>query len=462
MPDERVSPVPLGRLTAYALPGFALAMPMIPAFVFLPAFYGAALGLSAAGFALLIARGIDVLVDPIVGILSDRWNTRYGRRKPWIVVGAVIGGIAIVQLFQPPDTVTTAYLIFWSVLLYVGWTLVQIPYTAWGAEFSGDYYQRSRITSAREGVMVVGILAAGAVPAIVSGSGGSEQEAYAAISWMAVLVGGPLIAIMLWRVPDIAPPAQRLSLRKPSASFFLELQKIAKNRPFTRLIAAWFVNGLATGIPASLFLLYLEHALYANATERSMLTLVYFFSAVAAIPLWLVLSKRWGKHRAWCVSMAMACLAFIWVPLLEPGQVIAFGAICVITGMGLGADLSLPPALQADVVDYDTLRSGQHRAGFFFALWSMSTKLAFALAVGIAYPLLDAVGFSPSGDNDANAIFAIAAGYALVPVALKLTTIFMIWGFPITAERQSIIRRRLESLTMRATDAPLQRGGEQT
>ncbi len=155
--------------------------------------------------------------------------------------------------------------------------------------------------------------------------------------------------------------------------------------------------------------------------------------------------------------MLLACLAFVWVPLLAPGQVIAFGAICVVTGMALGADLALPPALQADVVDYDTLLSGQHRAGLFFALWSMSTKLAFALAVGIAFPALDAFGFTPTGDNDSRAILAVAAGYALVPVALKVVTILIIWGFPITAARQIVIRRRLDSLAARATDgrAPL-------
>ncbi len=456
MTPKDPSPISTGLLAAYALPGFALAMPMIPAFVFLPALYGTALGLSAAGFALLIARGIDVLVDPIVGLLSDRWTTRWGRRKPWIVGGAIIGGIAIIQLFQPPPDVTVGYFMLWSVLLYIGWTLVQVPYTAWGAELSTDYHQRARITSAREGVMVVGILAAGAVPAIISGTGGTEQEGYTAVSWMAVLIGGPLIALMLWRVPDIPPQGRVKQAPASTNTIFTEVRQIARNRPFLRLITAWFINGLATGIPASLFLLYLEHGLHANLTERGVLTLVYFFSAVAAIPIWLVLSKRWGKHRVWCISMLLACLAFVWVPLLVPGQIVAFGLICVVTGMALGADLALPPALQADVVDYDTLRSGQHRAGLFFALWSMSTKLAFALAVGIAFPLLGAFGFIPSGNNEATAILALTAGYALVPVVLKVAAIVIVWGFPITAARQSIIRKRLDSLASRTTDGRAQ------
>ena len=452
LPSKEAKSIPLGRLVAYSLPGFALAMPMIPALVFLPAFYGTALGLSAAGLALLIARSIDVLVDPFVGILSDRYTTRWGRRKPWIVGGAIIGGIAMIQLFQPPTNVTVEYFILWSVMLYVGWTLVQIPYTAWGAEISSDYHQRTRITSAREGMMLIGILAAGAVPAIVSGLGGTEQDGYTAMSWMAVLAGGPLIAIMLWHVPDIAPRSQLKKTHTSTSSVLAEIRRVVSNRPFSRLVTAWFINGLATGIPASLFLLYLEHGLNANLTERGILTLVYFFSAVIAITIWLSFSRRWGKHRIWCLAMALACLAFVWVPLLGPGQLFAFGTICVVTGIALGADLALPPALQADVVDYDTLRSGRQRAGLFFALWSMSTKLAFALAVGIIFPVLDAFDFSPTGENDSHAILAVAVAYSLVPVALKIVTILMIWKFPITSRRHNIIRKRIDSLATRTAN----------
>ena len=460
MAAKEVSSISVGNLVAYALPSFALAIPIIPAFVFLPAYYGTALGLSVAGFALFIARALDVIIDPIVGILSDRWSSRWGRRKPWIVLGALIGGVAIVQLFQPPSNVTPSYLIFWSVSLYFGWTLIQIPYTAWGAELSSNYNERTRITSTREGVSIIGILAAGAVPAIASNFGNTEQEAYAAISWLAVLVGGPLIAFMLWRVPDRAIPTTSTNRDEVSGSFFEECRRLLANRPFVRLLSAWFINGLATGIPASLFLLYLEHALQASTTERSALTLVYFLAAVIAIPGWLIVSRIVGKHRAWCVAMIAACLAFVWVPLLGPGDILAFGVICLITGMSLGADLSLPPALQADVVDYDTLRSGRHRAGIFFALWGMSTKLAFAFAVGIALPSLAFFGFNTDGENDARAILAISVGYALVPVILKVAAIYLIWGFPITASRHLIIRQRLDSLASRITGAPSQYGAE--
>lgn len=426
-----------------------MAMPTIPAFTFLPAVYGTSIGLAATGLALLIARAFDVITDPLIGAFSDRMATRWGRRKPWILAGGLMSGYAILQLSQPPQQPTAAYLIMWSVLLFVGWTLVQVPYTAWGAELSDDYHQRARITSAREGMAVVGIVAAGAVPLIAAQSGRTEQQAFVIIAWLAVILGGPSVLYMLWRVPDPRPSAAERPLRTSPAALFAACRDIARNRPFLRLISAWFVNGLANGIPASLFLLYLEHVLKADQAQRGILIPVYFVTAIASIPLWLVISKHLGKHRTWSLAMILTCAAFIWVPLLEPGQVVAFGIIAAITGMGFGADVTLPPALQADVVDYDTLRNGKQRAGLLFALWSMATKLALAVAVGTVFPALEAYGFTPRGPNTEQTIFALAIAYSLVPVVLKIIAITMVWNFPITAQRQARIRQRLNARAAR-------------
>lgn len=433
------------RIFAYGTPAFALAMPTIPAFVYLPALYADSLGLATAGLVLLGARIVDVVSDPLIGVLSDKHQTRWGRRKPWILAGALLAGFALVQLFQPPGDVTAPYLLVWAILLYLGWTMVAVPYTAWGAELSGDYHQRSRITGVREGLTLVGILAAGSVPAITASMGWTEGEGLAAVSWLAIAVGGPTILVLLWRVPEAgSAPHGASPTRLNLQSLRLAAGILASNRPFVRILSAWFINGMANGIPAALFLLYLEFGLEADQTQRSVLILAYFLSGVLSIPLWLFISKKLGKHRAWCWAMISTCLAFIWVPFLSPGDIVLFAVICVVTGMGLGADLVLPPALQADVIDYDELRSGKSRAGLFFALWSMSTKLALALAVGMAFPALEVLGFSTDGENSPSALRSLAVIYAGVPVVLKFVAIAAIWTFPITQRRQELIRKRLD------------------
>lgn len=172
--------------------------------------------------------------------------------------------------------------------------------------------------------------------------------------------------------------------------------------------------------------------------------LLYFGAGIAAVPLWLGLARRYGKHRVWIGAMLWTCAVFATVPLLGAGQTTAFLIVSVLTGICLGADLALPPAMQADVIDLDTARTRQQRAGFFFALWGMATKLALAGAVGIAYPLLDLAGFDPAAaQNDRGALFALAALYAWAPVVFKLAAIAAMWRYPITAARQERLHARI-------------------
>ncbi|MEX2644139.1 MAG: MFS transporter [Acetobacterales bacterium] len=438
-------------LLFYGLPGFALAMPTIPVYVYLPSFYAdsVGLGLTATGAVLLFSRVLDVVTDPLVGTASDRLRVPGGRRKPWMVAGAIIAAVALVRLFQPPAEPDAWYLLLWSAVLYLGWTLLAVPYTALGAELSSDYHQRTRITGFREGALLGGILAAGSIPALATGFGASEAQSLAIVAWLAIGAGAPAIALLCWRV---AEPPRRAALAA-AAGGWRAYRDVLHNGPFMRLLAAWFANGLANGLPAVLFPLYLEHGLQADSTQRGILIFLYFVCGVLAIPFWVRLSARYGKHRIWSAAMVAACAAFVWVPALGPGDVWAFGAICVVTGMALGADLALPPALQADVVDYDTLRTGEHRAGLFFALWSMATKLALACAVGFAFPVLDLVGFDTGGGNSADALLALALIYAALPVVLKIGAIATIWGHPITEQRHAEIRAGLAARSVSAGSA---------
>lgn len=431
-------------LLAYAIPAFVVALPTIPVYIHLPALYGVQLGLGLAttGLVLLLARIFDTVTDPLIGVLSDRFGYRGARRKPWIAVGAVIAGIGLFKVLSPPAAVDAAYLLSWSVVLYAGWTMVAVPYLTWGAELSKDYDERTRITAWREGLALIGILAASVLTSVTAGLGWSETRSTEAVAWMAISLGVVILPVLFLIVPDRAGISEGAVMSR--AQPWGGLRTLVRNGPFLRLLSAWFLNGLANGIPAALFFIYLEHGLGAGEAERPLFVLAYFMAAVAAIPLWTHLSRRHGKHRIWCWAMAAAAAAFAIVPLLPPGAFIAFGAVCIVTGMALGADLSLPPAVQADVVDFDRWKFREDRAGLQFALWGMSTKLALALAVGLALPALEFFGFDPSAPSD-DGWLALVVIYALVPVVIKITAIAVIWRFPLTPARHAVIRRRLDS-----------------
>jgi GPH family glycoside/pentoside/hexuronide:cation symporter len=443
MPDRAQGPRPLGRgvLLAYGLPALPLAALLLPLYVTLPAFYAVDLGLGflTVGVVLLLARLWDMVTDPVIGALSDRLTTRFGRRRPWMLAGAPLVMASAGYLFLPAPGAGWGDLLLWTMALYLGATMILLPYSAWGAELSPDYDERSRIAGWREGLVVVGTLLAAGLPVVV---GSGRAAALEVIAWSLWVVLPVCLIVAVCVVPESpAAPPQRLAWRDG-------VRVLWRNGPFRRLIAAYFLNGIANGLPATLFLLYVERVLEAPDWSGALL-FVYFFCGVAAIPLWLRLSARWGKHRTWVAAMVWAAAVFAFVPLLGAGDELWFLAVCVLTGVSLGADLTLPASMQADVIDLDTLRSRQRRAGLYFALWGVATKLALALAVGIAFPLLDLAGLETdpaAGRQAASAagLWALAALYALVPALIKLGSVALVAGYPITAQRQRRIRRLIE------------------
>ncbi|MGL4727157.1 MAG: MFS transporter, partial [Bosea sp. (in: a-proteobacteria)] len=167
------------------------------------------------------------------------------------------------------------------------------------------------------------------------------------------------------------------------------------------------------------------------------LLVLYFTCGVIGVPFWLWLARRTSKHRAWGYGMGMASVALSAALLLGPGDVFPFAIICTFTGLALGADVVLPAAIQADVIDVDTAATGQERAGLFLGIWALASKLALAAGVGIAFPLLAFAGFDPgAGIKTETGLNALAWLYAGLSVVLKLAAIAIIWRFPLDRAEQ--------------------------
>lgn len=418
----------------YGLPGLPLAMLGLPLYMYLPSHYATHLGLATVGAALLVARLWDVITDPAIGWVSDRIRWRHGRRKLLMLAGLPVLLLSCHQLFNPPSDPTVAYLLLWSLVLYLGWTLVVLPYHAWGAELSADYNERSSITGIREGFVIGGTLLAGMLPVLAAADTTAETlEVYARVL---ILL---LPAALLLAFAGVAEPAQRDSAVAWKAGLVL----LRENRPFLRLLSAYLANGIANALPATLFIIFVSHYLAAPEWAGRLLA-VYFIAGILGLPLWLMLAKRIGKHRAWCYSMLFACLSFIWVPFLESGDITAFLLICLFSGLSLGVDMALPAAMQADVVDIDSAKGGGQRTGLFFGLWGMATKLALALAVGIAFPLLELAAYSTTATaNTPEAEMALLLLYSLAPIVFKLIAITLVWNFPLDQTAQQALRRSI-------------------
>ena len=435
-------------LAAYGAPAIAFAILLLPPYVFLPAFYTQTLGLPLdwIGYIIILSRVFDAFTDPLIGAMSDRTPGRFGRRKPWILFGTPLAIVAVIVLFAPAGQASLGQFAFGIFALTLAWTMLLLPYSAWGAELSGDYNERTRIAGVREGVGLFGTLIAAATPTVLTLSGYPDPRVHMAA--LAVLVVGlmvPTVALLLFKVPEPPPLTHaRVSLRAGLAA-------IAANAPFRRLILAYLINAFANGLPATLFLLFVSHVIGAGDVYGPLL-LAYFLAGLVAVPFWSWIAQRIGKHRTWVVAMVVACAAFAFTPfVVGEGDVVPFLIISIVSGFGFGADLVLPAAIQADVVDVDTQASGEQRTGLFFALWGIATKLSFALAA-VSLPILHAVGFDadaflPSGRsaNAPEALFALTMLYAALPIAMKLIAMALMWNFPLDAARQREVRAQIEA-----------------
>ncbi|MCW0181552.1 MFS transporter [Zavarzinia sp.] len=445
MVNSSTSRLPALQVWLYGLPALALTAVGVPLLLYLVPFYTVEKGLPAGevGAILFAVRLADAIFDPTFGAISDRVRTRWGRRRPWLLIGTVLLIIAIWHTFLPPEQVDWVYFLVWMTILYASWTMVIVPYVAWGAELTGNFDERTRIAGIRELFLLVGTVLAAGVPTILKAFGVTGQTATMETIGFFVIIVLPLsLALIFWKVPE-----PQVIAAGHGHGWRASVDAIRKNGPFLRLISAFMLNATAQAIVATLFFFYVRFVLE-DPEHGPMLLLTYFIAGIVAVPLWMRLAERFGKHRTWAFSMISSAAIFLVTPFLGPGDVWIFFVISIFTGMSLGCDQILASSMQADVVDIDSIRSGQQRAGLYFAIWNMVTKMAGGVAAGVTLPLLGAFGFDASATaqnpNPPDAILALILLFAAVPPALRFLSVKIIWNYPITRERHAKLRAMME------------------
>ena len=392
----------------YGALGLPLAFVALPLYVVLPAHYAQQFGVPLAwlGALLLAVRACDALLDPWIGRLIDRCFALAPRAVlPVAWTAALVLALAFHGVFFPPVSGLAALLGWCAAMLllaYAGYSVLGILHQAWGAQLGGDAAQRARIVSWREGLSLAGVLLASVVS--------TRLGAGAAAALLVLMLALGLLALQR------APRAAAAELAEATSDALA-------NPSFRRLLAIYLVNGIASAIPATLVLFFVRDRLQAAAWEPLFLG-SYFLAAALAMPLWTRAVRRFGLSRCWLAGMALSVAAFCGAALLGAGDIWAFLAVCLASGLALGADLSLPGALLAGVIR----RAGHGgREGRYFGWWNCATKLNLALAAGIALPLLGLFGYAP-GSRDADALQALTLAYCVLPCGLKLAAAALLYG----------------------------------
>jgi len=399
-------------LLGYAAPGLPLALMGIPLYVYLPPLYASelGLGLGAVGLALMLARFWDVITDPLIGHWADKIPGK-ARRRILMGAGIPVLLIALWFLLHPSPEVGLVYLYLWGLVAFLGWTMVNIPYQSLNAEAAPTARGRTRLAASREMAALTGVVLAASLPILIS----SEEPADVLSSvWILMAVLLPLgFALMALSVREQTFAHNQQSWR---AGWHL----LRENRPLQRLLLGYFINSLANGIPAALFILFINDHLQAEDVLGPLL-LLYFASGIIALPLWTLVAHRLGKANSWGISILIAALGFMLVPWIGTGDVWLFAVVCVLTGLSLGADMALPAAIQADLAHHDATENKQARAGLLFGLFGLTTKTALGLAVGLGYGLL---ALSPYESGVSEHTEYLLWVYGVLPVVIK---IFAAW-----------------------------------
>ena len=438
---DRSEPLLRSTVLIYGSIGLPLAVVGYPIAIWLIPHYSGVLGVSLAAVStmLMLARITDVVTDPLIGEASDRSRTRFGRRKPWLLAGTPIMMLGIWMLFAPPPGVGTLYLLLWLTVMMLGSTLISLPYGAFGAELSPDYHERARITASRELFVLTGLLVAAFVPFVVESFGErSSGPVLAALAWTIVIVLPVSVGIVVWRVPE---PAAK---RQPKVPISQGIRYMLGNGPLKRILAIVLLVTFGEAFRNALSLFFMRDVVGIETIGTAYL--VYFATGMAAIPLWLRLGRRLGKHRAFAVTMATVSVISVAMVFLEHGDYWPFMALFLAKGFCFGGLQFLPLAMLADVVDVDSLRSGGRRAGALFALAGMTSKIATAFGSGAAGNLLALSGFDPRGGTGANGageLLTLALLYAVAPALFFASALYLAWHYPLTSERHAEIRAEL-------------------
>lgn len=436
--------VPLPKKLAYAAPAFTLAIVGIPVYVYIPKFYTDVIGVSLAAIGALIflVRIFDAFSDPLLGLLSDRWRTRWGRRRPLIAVGSVALSAVILFLFNPPaepGTAGAAWFGVWIFLLFLFWTIVQVPYEALGPEITSSFDERTALFGYRDGALILGTLVAASSPALVSWLAGLDAGAAGERSkffWISVAYAPLLTASCLWCISAIREQPARVEGGK-AAHFLGGFGEVLGNRPFAILLLSYTVSAFGSNLPATLILYYVQYVL--ESPHADLFLLIYFATGIVCLPVWVLVSGRWGKKEAWLTSMVVNTGAFFAVFFLGPGDGKLYGLLVFISGIGFGATLALPSAMQADVIDYDELMSGQRREGLYVGFWSVSKKLAAATGVGLALWLLGRSGYVPNVPQSEEVRWMLRVLYALVPCCCNVLAFIIASRYPIDRSAHAAI-----------------------
>ncbi|WCL49720.1 MFS transporter [Leptospira sp. GIMC2001] len=427
----------------YGLAEMGITSTQIITQLYLLEHYTQVMGLQAslAGIALAISVLWDAVSDPLMGVVSDRTRSRFGRRRPYILFGSILLGITIGFLFSPPQLSSQillfGYLLFTYVMVNTAMTILSVPHLALGGELSTDSKIRTELFGWRLFFSNLGILFGMILPAVLLQNMGDEnssenvREARSIAAWAIgclVFISGYATFQSTGSVSASAD-SNPISDSHSEAKFgFLDLIKsfrqVLGNKIFLPLLIAFIIATFGRTFNTAIALFYYKFRLGLKESEVVLQILFPFFVIIIlSIPFWIYLSDRYGKKiPAFFGILILGLVTMIAYPLYPYGDA-RFPLITAVIGGICAGSIFLLDSLVADIVDYDELKTGDEKEGLYFGFWKMGTKFAQALGLAVSGVLLDVIGIVQGSDTQSP-----ETGYRLAIVFGPVVGAFFVLG----------------------------------
>ncbi len=466
--------LPIGVKLAYGMPNFAGAAMAIPIVIHMNLFYSDVILVPLGFIALAIAaaRALDAITDPLMGWISDHTNTRWGRRVPWMFIGAPLCAVAFVALFSPPESLTGTPAAGWFAITFMLYflfhTVYSIPHYGLGPELTPDYKERSSLFAWMEGFTLLGMLCAAALPGLLLIPMFGARTGYVVF---AVIFGSLLTLLYFWQCYRIKErPEYYQQAKNPLVP---GVRRVMRNRPFRILLASYVVGSISGAIPGLMTPYFVKYVLKPDNPDQliGVYLFVYFATGFLTLPLWLRLVRRFGKKPISIVSRAMGVCGSLMLFTMGEGDVLPSLLTLVWAGTAFGPAIFLGPSIQADVIDYDELYTGRRREAQYGAMWAIMTKFTVIPSAAVPLAVLASLGYVPNVDQSDTVLFAISAIYGLVPAAFGILALLVFLLFPIREKEHRAILEgiqahkrgelALDPLTGRMLPPPTDRGVEE-
>ncbi len=428
-------------IIGFAAPAAPLLALGLPTIMFLPQYFIRDLGIEAGAAIFALARILDVFIDPAIGGLQDRSQSKWGRRRFWLVASCPFLMFFVWWAFHgltPASGLIAAIIVVFA--LFSSVASMMIAHLSWAGELIPTYHGRTRVLGIVQFVSLIGQVGVLGLAAYVqSQPGATEADVIAAMGWF-LLIGLPITTLIAVFTARESPTPPQVHLNVADS-----LRAVWRNRFARRVLLVDILFGFAQGIAGTLFVFYFQFVLGFETTSN-LLLFVYFVSGLLGVPLWMWVGRRWGKHRGLQGAFVYTAITTLMIVILPAGNLPLTAVAMAIAGLAQGGGILLTRALMADVVDADELETGARRSGLYFGLMLTTSKLAI-VAGPVALVTLQLIGFDAGlgGENSASMLFALSAMFIAVPAFFALVAAWMLQGYPLDETAQAEIHRAIEA-----------------